>query len=327
MGRDLLGARFPFPFVVFVTRTALRVIFGEAVDFASVRSGSSYFPCDAEKVEADLQETLKATRDVHGGDVAPAVRRLEEGLANARMLAEAHPMPELTARLYERLGLLAMKSNEAARAQVQFERMREWAQQQRLDQWVGRATRGIKDAERQRTRSSPASTWPKAFRGAAPYTEQEAFHGREEDCDQVLEMLLRSDFRIGLLWGETGCGKTSLVRAGLIPRLKLQDHLPVFVNSYAEHEAGLAAALIRAAGCAGTPLHLAAAIQQAQGPDDRTIVVFCDQFEQVFVDQSPEGRQIRESLLRSLAGCAGPRSQCALSAVVPGRPAPRRDRV
>src|SRR4051812_41262156 len=52
--------------------------------------------------------------------------------------------------------------------------------------------------------------------------ERDVWQGREAERDELARMVTADGFRAGLLFGEPGVGKTSLVRAGLIPHLR--DH-------------------------------------------------------------------------------------------------------
>jgi HEAT repeat protein len=52
--------------------------------------------------------------------------------------------------------------------------------------------------------------------------ERDVWQGREAERDELARMVTADGFRAGLLYGEPGVGKTSLVRAGLIPHLR--DH-------------------------------------------------------------------------------------------------------
>jgi hypothetical protein len=52
--------------------------------------------------------------------------------------------------------------------------------------------------------------------------ERDVWQGREAERDDIAKMVSADGFRAGLLFGEPGVGKTSLVRAGLIPHLR--DH-------------------------------------------------------------------------------------------------------
>jgi HEAT repeat protein len=62
------------------------------------------------------------------------------------------------------------------------------------------------------------------LRGLDPFSEAErdVWQGRETERDELARMVSADGFRAGLLYGEPGVGKTSLVRAGLIPHLR--DH-------------------------------------------------------------------------------------------------------
>lgn len=57
------------------------------------------------------------------------------------------------------------------------------------------------------------------YRGLRPFTEADAelFHGRERDVDRLAELVARQ--RVVAIAGPSGSGKSSLVKAGLLPRL------------------------------------------------------------------------------------------------------------
>ena len=58
------------------------------------------------------------------------------------------------------------------------------------------------------------------YRGLTPYSEQDAplFFGREAECDIVIANMMAS--RLTLLYGASGVGKTSLLRAGVAHELR-----------------------------------------------------------------------------------------------------------
>ncbi|HUS33149.1 MAG TPA: HEAT repeat domain-containing protein [Kofleriaceae bacterium] len=62
------------------------------------------------------------------------------------------------------------------------------------------------------------------LRGLDPFgeSERDVWQGREKERDELSRLVTADTFRAGLLFGEPGVGKTSLVRAGLIPDLR--DH-------------------------------------------------------------------------------------------------------
>src|SRR6516162_9624930 len=77
------------------------------------------------------------------------------------------------------------------------------------------------------TRSLDAENpWP----GLMPFTEatQAYFHGRDAEAAELLRRVRRE--RLTILFGQSGLGKTSLLCAGLFPRLRTADFLPVYIR-------------------------------------------------------------------------------------------------
>src|SRR3954454_6497593 len=58
------------------------------------------------------------------------------------------------------------------------------------------------------------------FRGLLPYTEDDArfFFGRDSDADLIIANLMAS--RLTVLYGPSGVGKSSILRAGVVRRLR-----------------------------------------------------------------------------------------------------------
>lgn len=94
--------------------------------------------------------------------------------------------------------------------------------------------------------------WPglAAFREA----DQEFFYGREAETEELFRLVLRD--RLTVLFGLSGLGKTSLLQAGLFPRLRQENVLPVRIRlDFSENHLPLAeqvkAAIVREAAAAG----------------------------------------------------------------------------
>lgn len=114
---------------------------------------------------------------------------------------------------------------------------------------------------------------------------------RNESLKDCLESISRDDFRFGILIGESGCGKTSFLQAGLLPRLSQPDATlrGVYVKfSDRPPIETVAAALIDCLKLPKSTLNepnfltvLTAAVETAQKP----VVLLFDQFEQFFVHQ------------------------------------------
>jgi WD40 repeat protein/uncharacterized protein YeeX (DUF496 family) len=68
--------------------------------------------------------------------------------------------------------------------------------------------------------------WP----GLVAFTEelQKYFHGRDEETDELLRRVQRKNLTV--LFGQSGLGKSSLLQAGLFPRLRAEGFLPVAIR-------------------------------------------------------------------------------------------------
>jgi Predicted ATPase (AAA+ superfamily) len=75
-------------------------------------------------------------------------------------------------------------------------------------------------------RLSAETPWP----GMRPYSEDDApfFFGREAEVADLLVRIERA--RLTLLYAQAGLGKTSLIRAGLIPELSKRGYLPIYLR-------------------------------------------------------------------------------------------------
>jgi len=97
--------------------------------------------------------------------------------------------------------------------------------------------------------------WP----GLASFGEadQEFFFGRESETEELVRLVLRE--RLTILFGLSGLGKTSLLQAGLFPRLREENVLPVSLRL--QHADGsppcseqVLSAIARAAAAAGAEI-------------------------------------------------------------------------
>ncbi len=126
---------------------------------------------------------------------------------------------------------------------------------------------------------------------------------RESDLNRCVESIANGDFRFGILMGLSGCGKTSFLRAGLLPRLKEPGYnlRGVYVRFSDEEplktiRKAIAKALeIPLDWLEGDFLQLVTkAVEAARSP----VVLFLDQFEQWFVHY--KGVEERKPLLQGL---------------------------
>ncbi len=86
---------------------------------------------------------------------------------------------------------------------------------------------------------SSETQWRNPYVGPRPFRPGEAFYGRDRELSQLIDLLFADGFV--LLQAPSGAGKTSLVQAGLVPRLLAEerfDVLPVArIRNYPEFAA------------------------------------------------------------------------------------------
>ncbi len=130
------------------------------------------------------------------------------------------------------------------------------------------------------------------------------FFGREEAIDAMLE---RAPFaRFTVLHAESGAGKTSLIRAGLMPRLLAGGFLPLYVavRRRPPHEAIKRVLLpdpSKLPGLEGASLRTyLKGVSQTVGPK-REIFIFVDQFETFFTDVFTDEQ--RAEFISEIAEC------------------------
>src|SRR4051812_23750905 len=78
--------------------------------------------------------------------------------------------------------------------------------------------------------STPTVDAQNPWLGLASFSEETRayFHGREEEVAELGRRVQRK--LLTVLFGQSGHGKTSLLRAGLVPRLRPQGYCPVYVR-------------------------------------------------------------------------------------------------
>jgi len=155
--------------------------------------------------------------------------------------------------------------------------------------------------------------WP----GLVAFTEelQQFFYGRVEEADELLRRVGRKNLTV--LFGQSGLGKSSLLQAGLFPRLRAEGYLPVAIRlDHAVTAPPLSqqviAAVTRAIIDSGGRSEATTAdssetlwehfhrrslnLQTADGRQIRPVLVF-DQFEELFaIGQASEATRSRAAL-------------------------------
>jgi WD40 repeat protein len=167
--------------------------------------------------------------------------------------------------------------------------------------------------------------------------DQEFFFGREAETETLRRTVMRESTRATVLFGRSGLGKTSLLQAGLFPRLRRQGVLPVAIRLVYAGERGLVEqvrdAILAAAAAARVEapafpadetlwesFHRAAA--NFWNESNRIVVplLVFDQFEEIFTlgKQDPA---VREAFLAELADLVEGRPPAAVKARLDAEPA------
>lgn len=123
------------------------------------------------------------------------------------------------------------------------------------------------------------------YPGMQAFTEKEAgwFFGREDEVDQYVKMLC--DQQIVVLTGASGCGKSSLARAGIIPRLKAKHQF--VVKTVRPIDKDLDSWLEQAENALKNGDESTKQFFSLKQPD-QSFLLFIDQFEELFSTESDE---------------------------------------
>lgn len=132
-----------------------------------------------------------------------------------------------------------------------------------------------------------------ALRGLLPFEEGDQLPGRSRDVLDLYTLVASSSFRFGVLWGESGCGKTSLLRAGLIPKLRNEKFLPLYIGKPTKNPVEIIrSTLLREVQSLGK--HSDKSLNQLlklAAPKGKKIVIIFDQFEEFFLtNRTPHSR-------------------------------------
>jgi DNA-binding winged helix-turn-helix (wHTH) protein len=144
--------------------------------------------------------------------------------------------------------------------------------------------------------------WERPYKFLDYYTEQDApmFFGREPEAETICSQILAH--RSFILHGRSGVGKSSIVRAGLMPRLKSHGHLAFVIRSFTDPLHQMASALAEISAAYGPPqtegTQLDELVRQlATTSPSRSIIFFLDQFEEFFLLL---GEEIRRKFVETI---------------------------
>jgi hypothetical protein len=180
--------------------------------------------------------------------------------------------------------------------------------------------------------TDPQNPWLGLF----SYTEETLayFHGRDEETAELARRVQRK--LLTVLFGQSGLGKTSLLRAGIVPRLRAEGYCPIYVRiDYAPDSPPpseqIKQAIFKATAAAGYWTRPGAAIEGEslwefmhhrgdllRDVDGRVLIplLIFDQFEEVFTlaQADDKGRMRAKQFLEDLADLVENRPPAALDA-------------
>jgi DNA-binding winged helix-turn-helix (wHTH) protein len=152
-----------------------------------------------------------------------------------------------------------------------------------------------------------APSQPRPYKFLDYYTEQDArlFFGREPEVEAVCSQILAH--RSFILHGRSGVGKSSILRAGLMPRLKAEGHQVFVIRSFTDplHQMTSALAfLFNLDESRDGELDLEELILKAASLNpERNVIFFLDQFEEFFILLSEETRKRFLDTIGCLVAC------------------------
>ncbi|WP_191094047.1 serine protease [Nocardia colli] len=143
------------------------------------------------------------------------------------------------------------------------------------------------------------------YRGMAPFDEEHAdfFYGRDDDVERVRETLRQSGF--AAVVGRSGTGKSSLIRAGVIPRLRPQGWQVAAFRLSGDVASESGVRVVGSGIAADEPLSTWLLEQAAPDADAALLqqlppqgtVLFVDQFEDLAVAAPRQARALLQALL------------------------------
>jgi hypothetical protein len=129
--------------------------------------------------------------------------------------------------------------------------------------------------------------------------DEDMFFGRREEVQRLLSLI--TSYRLVVLYGESGAGKTSLINAGVIPNLTRAGYLVISVRALEDPAAAIQREVnrhlsepIKSTSSLWDFLKQATDVLKTLGKDPASpmqgLVVILDQFEEFFIRLSPEFR-------------------------------------
>jgi hypothetical protein len=128
--------------------------------------------------------------------------------------------------------------------------------------------------------------------------DQDLFFGRSREIDTLVARIGRE--RAFVLYGRSGVGKTSLLRAGVVPVLRARGYLPVVARIGNDPVRDIARAIARETGQGEDATDLLDVARAATRDGSAPLVLLLDQLEELFIRTRKEPQK-RDALIAALA--------------------------
>jgi tetratricopeptide (TPR) repeat protein len=129
--------------------------------------------------------------------------------------------------------------------------------------------------------------------------------GRGQDVKNLLERVMRPDYKLVIIHGYSGVGKTSLVQAGLIPAIQRTNTIPIFIRYYDNwanelNKTLLSKLLINQENYKTTPDNILQVLQESCSYNIKVVLIF-DQFEEFLLKYNTY--KLRQDFFSFLGEC------------------------
>ncbi|MEH2249151.1 nSTAND1 domain-containing NTPase [Nostoc sp.] len=239
---------------------------------------------------------LLARTQRHLGESEEAVNNLEW----ARVVCELQHQPSLYLEILEELrSLYFFERHDYTEA---FKLKQEKIQIEH--QYGFRAFIGASQLQPQRPRINPVLEPHKI-----PFIPEEialeiSASGRQQDVNRLIERITRADHKLTVIYGPSGVGKSSILKAGLVPALKGKSigeriPIPIVLSVYTDWMTILISSINQALAHTGISVNLDSTptilLEKIRLASERncTIIIILDQFEEFFFVSNPP-KQRRE---------------------------------